>query len=121
MQMYGNMNDDLRNAANLMSSGAFLEAANAYRTIYQTRPDHAAIAASQVGAALFFLRNFNDAIAWYRESGRLGLDPRMVNDNIQEAEEAQRAPYTPKVGDIVLVQTGELLRYDADGTWKPHR
>ena len=114
------MNDDLRNAANLLTAGRYLDAANAYRYIHSSQPEHAAMAASQVGAALYFLRDFNEAIAWYEEAGRRGFDPQMTKDNIQEAREAMSAPYVPKVGDVVLVESGELLEYHPDGTWKPH-
>jgi hypothetical protein len=113
------MSDELRLAAGLMSARRYLEAANAYRSIYSSRPEHAAIAASQVGAALFFLRDFRNAIAWYQEAGRLGFDAQMTADNVREAQEAMSKPYTPQVGDVVLVASGELLEYRADGTWKP--
>ncbi|MEM9070683.1 MAG: hypothetical protein AAGE52_19405 [Myxococcota bacterium] len=115
------MNDDLRQAASMMSAGQYFEAASAFRAIYQSQPDHAAMAASQVGAALFFLRDFKDAIAWYQEAGRLGFDARMIQDNIQEAQQAMNQPYTPNVGDVVLFDNGQLMRFAENGTWQPLR
>ncbi len=115
---YQGMTDDLRRAATLMAEKRYVEAIYAYRTICESQPAHAAIAASQVGAAYFFIKQYARAIEWYRYSGQLGCDPRMVTDNITEAEQAL-AVYSPMVGDVMLADTGELYQYGADGGWYP--
>ena len=114
------MNDALRDAANLMGAQQYLKAAQAYRHICETQPEHAAIAASQVGAALFFLRNFTEAIQWYEHAGRLGFDAAATQANIEEARAAMAAPYVPTVGDVMMAPHGGLIRYGEDGQWHPH-
>ncbi len=114
------MNDALRDAANLMGAQQYLKAAEAYRAICNAQPEHAALAASQVGAALFFLRNFSEAIQWYEYAGQLGFDASMIQSNIEEARAAMAAPYVPTVGDVILAQNGSLIRYGEDGQWHPH-
>ena len=111
------MNDALRHAATLMAGRRWMEAINAYEAICYQQPQHAAMAASQVGAAYFFLNAFSRAIQWYQYAGRSGFDARMTADNIAEAEQALRS-YRPKVGDLVLTESGELVEYHADGSWR---
>lgn len=117
---YPSMNDELRRAATAMAEARYVEALELYRAICQQYPAHAAIAASQVGAAYFFLQRFALAIQWYEYSGQLGCDPQMVRDNLVEANEALQN-YRPRLGDVVLTDTGELLEFAADGSWQPHR
>ena len=111
------MNDALRHAATLMGEARWVEAVYAYRAICQQHPEHAAIAASQVGAAYFFLKQYDQAIRWYEYSGQLGFDARMTAENIAEAREAMES-YRPMVGDVALMETGELYEYHADGQWR---
>ena len=115
------MTDALRDAANLMGAQQYFAAAQAYRHICETQPEHAAIAASQVGAALFFLRNFTEAIQWYEYAGKLGFDPEATRMNIEEAQAAMKAPWVPTVGDVIMAPHGGLVRYGEDGQWHPHR
>ncbi len=115
---YQGMNDDLRRAATLMAEQRWIEAIYAYRAICESQPEHAAIAASQVGAAYYFLRQYSRAIGWYRYSALLGCDARMVSENIAEAEEAL-ASYVPNVGDVMIADTGEVFEFRADGQWHP--
>jgi tetratricopeptide (TPR) repeat protein len=115
---YPDMTDDLRRAATLLAERRYVEAIYAYRAICESQPQHAAIAASQVGAAYFFLKQYARAIEWYRYSGQLGCDPRMVSDNVGEAEQAL-ARYAPAVGDVMLADTGEVYELGADGQWYP--
>ena len=80
------MNDALRHAAPLMAARRWMEASNAYEAICYQQPQRAAMAASQVGAAYFFLSSFSRAIQWYQYAGRSGFDARMTTDNIAEVE-----------------------------------
>lgn len=79
------MSPALVHAAKLMEARRFAESGAAYEAIIQTEPHHAAIAACQVGVAHFFLGNYERAIQWYEYAGKLGCDPQMVADNIEEA------------------------------------
>lgn len=115
---YPGMNDELRRAATLMEERRYVDALTAYRAICEQQPAHAAIAASQVGAAYFFLGRFGDAIQWYQYAGQLGCDPQMVAENVAEAEQARHG-YQPAVGDVVLLDSGELVEFAPDGTWRP--
>jgi tetratricopeptide (TPR) repeat protein len=112
------MNDALRQAATLMAERRYLEAIEAYRRIGQTQPEHGAIAASQVGAAYFFLRQYPHAIQWYRYAGQLGFDAQMTADNVAEAETAL-AGYRPELGDVALMDDGQVLEYHGEGGWRP--
>jgi hypothetical protein len=91
------MNEAMRHAATLMAERRWAEAGAAYEAICRQYPEHAAMAASQVGAAHFFQRSFALAIQWYTYAGSLGFDARMTADNIAEAESALRAS-GPSVG-----------------------
>jgi len=92
------MNEAMRHAATLMAEQRWTEAVAAYETICRQQPEHAAMAASQVGAAHFFLRSYALAIQWYEYAASLGFDARMTADNIAEAQTALRAS-APRSGD----------------------
>lgn len=75
-------------AARLLTSGAHQEAAEAYRTIAEAHPEERGTCYSQIGAALYFLKEYQTAIEWYKAAENHGADPRMMKDNIEEALEA---------------------------------
>jgi hypothetical protein len=85
------MNEAMRHAATLMAERRWREAGAAYEAICRQYPEHAAMAASQVGAAHFFQHSFALAIQWYTYAGSLGFDAQMTADNIAEAEGELRA------------------------------
>ncbi len=84
------MNDELRAAARLMEQGEYAQAADAYARIASLQPQNAALCFSQVGAALFFLGRFGEAIDWYRKAEQHGFPAEAIADNIREAEQAMR-------------------------------
>ncbi|MBX7083811.1 MAG: hypothetical protein K1X88_31670 [Nannocystaceae bacterium] len=112
------MTESLKAAATLMAEQRHVDAIVAYRRICETEPQHAAMAASQVGAAYFFLHQFDYAIQWYRYAGSLGFDATMTAENIAEAEQAARSR-RPQIGDIALMDDGQVLQLHGDGTWRP--
>ena len=75
-------------AAQLMTSGRFAECIEAYTWIGHQHPDHAATCHSQIGAAHYFLGNYAIAISHYEYARSIGADPRMMDDNIREAQQA---------------------------------
>ena len=77
-------------AARLLVGGRYEEAIAAYKAIGEAQPDKRALAAGQIGAALYFLGRYEEALTWYRTSAEWGEDPAMVRDNIEEAEAALR-------------------------------
>lgn len=82
------MTPELRAAATLMERSDYAGAITAYMQISASHPEHAALCASQVGAAKFFLGEYADAITWYRKAQELGFPADMIADNIAEAEAA---------------------------------
>ena len=61
-----------------------------YVDVGRAFPERAGTAASQIGAAQYFLGRYEQAIASYRHALDLGEDPDMMRENIVEAEEALR-------------------------------
>jgi tetratricopeptide (TPR) repeat protein len=75
-------------ASGLMLSKRFAESIDAYRALAVKYPEQAGVCESQVGAALYFLDRFDDAIASYLHAITLGVDRSMMDDNVFEACEA---------------------------------
>lgn len=106
------MNDDMRRAATLLAEKQYIEARDAYRAIYERQPEHKAMAASQVGVALFCLGRFDNAVFWVDEGGRLGVDAQrtaLALEAVQRASNAQRAGL-PVKGSVVIACR-------PDGSW----
>lgn len=75
-------------AARLLLSKKFEEAIVAYEKIAREHPDSRGECESQIGAAHFFLGNFQRAISHYESARANGADSSMMQDNIQEAQQA---------------------------------
>ncbi|MCB9600928.1 MAG: tetratricopeptide repeat protein [Sandaracinus sp.] len=77
-------------AAGWMLDGRYEDATRAYHQIAERFPHHRGTAASQIGACCYFLGRFEEAIGWYEHALQHGADPRMMQDNIDEARAALR-------------------------------
>ncbi len=75
-------------AARLMTSRQFDPCIHAYQQIATQHPEHAATCHAQIGAALFFLAQYELAISHYEWAKQNGADPRMMDENIAEAQQA---------------------------------
>ncbi len=75
-------------AARLLVGGAFREAIAAYEEIMRLHPETTADCEGQIGAAYFFLKDYETAIDYYERALANGADPSMMRDNIEEAEQA---------------------------------
>jgi len=96
------MNSALTAAATAMEQRQFTAAIDQYTKIMRDQPEHAGLCASQIGAAHFFLQDYDAAIEWYRRAGEHGFAAAMIEDNIREAEEARAAVGAPsKVGSVI--------------------
>jgi tetratricopeptide (TPR) repeat protein len=78
----------INGAAKLLVGGHYPQAIEAYTAIGAKWPDERATCEGQIGAARFFLGEFEQAIKHYEEARRLGADPAMMEDNIVEARDA---------------------------------
>ena len=77
----------INTAAQLMTSGRYHECIQAYEMIKAQHPEQAATAESQIGAAEFFLGDYQSAIEHYEIAKALGADPNMMDMNIMEAQQ----------------------------------
>ncbi|MEM9030211.1 MAG: hypothetical protein AAGC70_17755 [Pseudomonadota bacterium] len=75
-------------AAHLMTSGAFRECIAAYEDIARQHPEELGECEGQIGAAYFFLGEYETAITYYKQALANGADASMMQDNIEEAEDA---------------------------------
>lgn len=75
-------------AARLMTGGAFKECVAAYEEIARQHPEAQGDCCGQIGAAYFFLGDYETAILYYEKALAHGADPSMMADNIEEAQEA---------------------------------
>jgi tetratricopeptide (TPR) repeat protein len=84
--------DDLQSksnfAASLMMSGQFDLCIKAYQKIADQYPERLGMCEAQIGAALYFLGHYEEAIRYYKQALGHGADADMMQDNIEEAEEA---------------------------------
>lgn len=77
----------MRQAAKLMSSGQFAESAELYGKLANEYPAKRGLYQSQVGAAHFFLGEYEKALDHYVTALQNGADASMMDDNIWEAAE----------------------------------
>lgn len=84
----GAASERINAAARLMTSGRYDEAAAEYHAIGQQYPAERGTCWSQVGAALYFLGRYEEAIQWYEVAEREGADAEMMRMNVDEAREA---------------------------------
>ena len=75
-------------AARVMLGGAPREAIAAYEQIAIVHPDEIGTCQAGIGAAHYFLGDYEKAIEFYQKALANGADRRMMQDNIDEAREA---------------------------------
>ena len=73
-------------AAQLLLTGQYQAAIDAYQAIAREHPETTGTCYGQVGAALFFLQQYPQAIAWYEAAKQYGADVTAMNENIAEAQ-----------------------------------
>jgi tetratricopeptide (TPR) repeat protein len=78
----------LNAAAKLMLTGAYADAAAAFRQIAETHPEVRGDCFGNIGAAHYFVGRYDEAIAWYQAAIDAGADAQMMQDNIVEARQA---------------------------------
>ncbi|MCI5057949.1 MAG: hypothetical protein MRY83_17680 [Flavobacteriales bacterium] len=78
----------LRRASSALTSGSFKEAVQIYEEMAEKFPESKGMYLSQVGAAYYFLNEFDKAIEYYISARDHGADASMMDDNIWEACEA---------------------------------
>ena len=75
-------------ASRLLLGGAHQEAIAAYEQIASAHPDRIGICQIGIGAAHYFLGNYEIAIDFYERALANGEDPTTIDDNIEEARQA---------------------------------
>lgn len=78
----------MREASLALTSGNFQQAVEHYQQLANNFPQKKGLYLSQVGAAYYFLNDFNQAIDYYVQAKENGADDSMMDDNIWEACEA---------------------------------
>jgi len=78
----------LNAASKLMLTGAYEEAAHAFREIADAHPEARGDCFGNIGAAHYFVGRYREAIDWYQAAIQNGADPTMMQDNIVEAQQA---------------------------------
>src|SRR5262245_3000950 len=73
-----NVSAKINAAARLMTGRKFEHALAAYRTIGEQHPDRRGTCEGQIGAALYFLGRYEEAIAHYESAIALGEDRDMM-------------------------------------------
>ena len=80
------VSDKINAAARLLMAGQYQGAIDAYNTIAQQHPETTGTCYGQIGAALFFLQQYPQAIQYYQAAKQYGEDPAMMDENIAEAQ-----------------------------------
>jgi tetratricopeptide (TPR) repeat protein len=81
-------NEMMRNASKLMTSKKFQESLDLYKKLSENYPDNRGLYESQVGAAYYFLGEYEKAVEYYISAMNNGGNKSMMDDNIWEAAEA---------------------------------
>ena len=89
-------------AARLLAGGRFQEAIEAWHGIGERYPERRAEAVSQIGAARYFLGDYEGAITDYVAARDGGFDADMMDDNVWEACEALAQQGDPTAGQRYL-------------------
>lgn len=84
------LSQQINAAASLMLDRRYDDCIAAYRTLAEAHPDQRGLAYGQIGAALYFLGRYEEAIQHYEQAMAHGEDPATMRENIQEARDALR-------------------------------
>jgi tetratricopeptide (TPR) repeat protein len=84
----GEVSEKVNAAARLLVAGKHREAIVAYTAIMEEHPDETGTCESQIGAAYYFLGEYETAISHYETAKENDADEEMMDDNIEEAREA---------------------------------
>lgn len=77
----------INQAARLMTAGMYVEAIDAYTAVGEDFPEELGEAQGQIGAAYFFLGEYETALHYYQLAKINGADHDMMDDNIAEVLE----------------------------------
>ena len=80
-------NKEFNFASGLMLKGAYQACIEAYEKLTEKYPDSQATNESQIGAAYFFLGDYEKAVDYYLAARDHGMDADMMDDNLWEAFE----------------------------------
>lgn len=84
----GEVSTKINAAAQLLLQGDHRGAVRAYSAIAEQHPEERGTCESQIGAAYYFLGEYERAVTFYESAAQHGADEDMMNDNIEEAREA---------------------------------
>lgn len=84
------LSQQINAAAGLMLDRRYEECIAAYQAIADAHPEQRGTAYGQIGAALYFLGRYEEAIQHYEQALALGEDPEGMRENIEEARQALR-------------------------------
>jgi tetratricopeptide (TPR) repeat protein len=105
--------DKLNAAALMLTSQRFDDGISAYRAIGVQHPEELGTCLGQIGACYFFKGEYSEAIKSYVRAKEKGADPAMMDDKIQEAQEAlaqaNRGVALPSPGTAPIRSSGLLL------------
>jgi hypothetical protein len=100
-------------AALMLTSQRFDDCISAYQAIGVQHPEKLGTCQGQIGACYFFKGEYSAAIKSYVSAKENGADVSMMDDNIQEAQEAlaqaNRGVALPTPGTAPVRSTGLLL------------
>ena len=84
----GEVDNKFNQASLLLTSGKYNECIKAYMTLAAQHPDRKGDCAGQIGAAMYFLGDYKNAVKYYKVAKKYGADAESMDYNIQEAKEA---------------------------------
>ena len=87
----GTIEQRMAAATKLLTGKRYKECIEAYRRVGADHPERWGDCLANMGAAYFFLSDFEKAIACYTQAIKHGVDEEMMQDNIAEAREAQQS------------------------------
>ena len=84
----GDVEKKMSAAVKLLTARRYRECIEAYRRVGADHPERWGDCLANMGAAYFFLGQYEKAIACYTQAIKHGVDEEMMRDNIEEAREA---------------------------------
>ncbi|GAA3652330.1 tetratricopeptide repeat protein [Flavivirga jejuensis] len=74
----------MRQASRMLTSENFNESIELYKKLAENYPQKKGLYLSQIGAAFYFLNDFDKAIEYYLKAKNEGVDSYMIDNNIWE-------------------------------------